>query len=77
MSGPLSDLFASDAEFSEDMRPASSLEGSQEDDAQSFQAAESTDESFATFDAQPGAGGYDRPSSDWLEPQAGDDAGAF
>ena len=77
MSGPLSDLFASDADSSEDVRPASSLEGSQGDDAQSFQAADGSDESFATFDAQTGAVGSDGPSNDWLEPQAGDDAGAF
>ncbi|UYY59718.1 hypothetical protein [Sphingomonas sp. S2-65] len=59
MSGPLSDLFALKPEFSEDMAPASALDGTR-DDTPSFHHSEGSDEVFAA----PNAGGPDAPSGD-------------
>ena len=57
MSGPLSDLFASDAEFREDMvLPGYLRELGMT--AQSFHDAESSDEAFAALNS----GGPDAPS---------------
>jgi hypothetical protein len=60
MSGPLSDLFASDPEFSEDMAPASVLYGTRDGDTPSFHVSEGSDEVFAA----PNASGLDAPSGD-------------